>query len=791
MDKPPLLQKNGRRVTAVSLSPRKTRKSLNSSLVVPLRARTAREKSPNFGVALTKNETVLVTGTGDVLVARCRYSSKAYKARKQENGQDKRPGEANPDFWWDSADCRAMCNPCAGSGSPRMSMGKGGLLGGAPQLEVTVDSAPDNDDPPELTNDSADTPEKDEEENVLSSEVDEPGKDESAPTTSASAPSNPPETETSNIDNVDDLDDLAVLPSFDYSHFAGEGNDMAPTPSSEMPQIREEEQEQRLEEKQKAEPEYRVEPPTLMHGVPVCLSAFHQVRITQVSANPLGSHVLLISAEALLFSFGLNNHGQLGHGYKSSEKGPSMGFVAKPSIVTPLLENGGKAVVCAAGIDYSLVVIKTDGRRIGRLQQQRDRSVPHRRGASESELPISLTRVSSMPPRIQADDSELVRQYSDDSVESLCHHQLYGFGRNDGRKLGLVDPRKRKKAEDVLLPRRVALNCNVWSGTEENDDGLPPPGIFAVAASSHHSAALVHRASGAIELYTWGDATFNALGPISGHGTTVGKGQNQRINGGFTPLPIAVTVPTVVKPLSHSATVQPNANDQRIIPVQVALGPTSTFVRSSTGKVFSFGKCDNGLLGQGYDVVMTDKPKQILFPSTSSRTETKITSISVGPSHAVAVTSNGRVYAWGKNEDGIMGFDSALRKHLSRSAKRGAGGIERTTSVHDEVEWIPTEVEIPITSTPPVASEKKWIRKSSGSESSTNSIGAPPLSGDTGIDRVIQACAGYGMTVFVKDSGAVLSCGTSSSSGRLGLGETGTTSVKTPTPMFGGLYLWR
>lgn len=789
MDKPPPPPKNRRRGAAVSLSPQKTRKALNPSMVVPVHARTSKARKAsqhNFGVALSKAETVLVTGTGDVLVCRCRYSSKAYKAAKQANGGTEQNDDPHSDFWWESSECRSICNPCAGSGSsPRMSIRKDGLLGGAPpQLDVQVEPGPENKET-ELTNNSADTPEKDEDEDAPTSpETQE--KDEDARVVPASTPSDALQTQADNGDNG--IDDLEVLPSFDYSHFAGEGNDMAPAPSNEMPHISEERQEQRLEEKRKVKPEPRVTPPLLMHGVPTFLPSFHQVKVTQVSANPLGSHVLLISAEALLFSFGLNNHGQLGHGYKSPEKGELMGFVTKPSIVTPLLENGGKAVVCAAGVDYSLVVVKTEGRRIGRLHQQtRHRSAPLRRGSSDSNIAVHMTkRVASLPPRIQPEaDDDLEMQSSDDSVESMCHHQLYGFGRNDGRKLGLVDPSKRKKAEDVLLPRRVALNCNVWPGTEESNKDLPPPGIFAVAASAHHSAALVRRASGAIELYTWGDATFNALGPVEGGDPKPGMKTNRRLNGGFTPLPIAVTVPTVVKQLSYSASDQ-STNGQGIIPAQVALGPTSTFVITSAGKVLSFGKSDTGLLGQGHGVVVTEKPGQIVFPSVGSRVETKISSISVGPSHAVAVASSGRVYAWGKNEGGVMGFDSALRKHLSRGARRGPGG-ERRSSQHDEVEWIPREVELPASTQPVVV--KKWIRKSKDSETAKDSIGPPPLSGDKVNDRVVQACAGYDMTVFVTETGAVLSCG--ASSGRLGLGETGTTAVITPTPMFGGLHLWR
>ena len=774
-EKPPAPLRNGRRVAAVSLSPRKTRKALNPSMVVPVRARTTKAAGaacPNYGgVALSKAETVLVTATGDVLVARCRCSSKAYATRKEANG-DQEQLDDPPQFWWETCECHSVCNPCAGSESPRMSR-RTGLLGGAPPQEVQVEPEPVN-DLTEPTNSSGDTLEKDENEEGPPSTLDSPEELEARVPTST-----PADTPQEDASNDDDLDDLAVLPSFDYSHFAGEGNDMVPPPMNSMANIHEERQEFSLVGKGKQELGQRVAPPLLMHGIPTFLPSFYQVKITQVSANPLGSHVLLISAEALLFSYGLNNHGQLGHGYKSPEKGATRGFVTTPSIVTPLLENGGKAVVCSAGVDYSLVVVKTEGRRIGRLNQRRESSSQHRRGMSDSQMSIHMTRVNSLPSRIKTEDDEGETQSSDESVESMCHHQLYGFGRNDGRKLGLVDPSKRKKAEDVLLPRRVALNCQVWPGTEETNDDLTPPGIFAIAASAHHSAALVRRASGVVELYTWGDATFNALGPIPEFGSKEkspcdDKVRNRRVNGRFTPLPIAVTVPTIVKELSYSTPDQ-SPDEQGIVPVQVALGPTSTFVLTSSGKVLSFGKSEIGLLGQGHGVVVSEKPGQIVFPSTGSRVETKISSISVGPSHAVAVASNGKVYAWGENEGAIMGFDSALRKHLSRGARRDPGR-EQDSSVHDEVEWIPREVDIPQTPKP----EKKSIRRA---------IGAPPLCGDSDKDCVVQAYAGYDMTVFVTESGAVLSCGISS--GRLGLGETGTTSVVTPTPMFGGLHLWR
>jgi alpha-tubulin suppressor-like RCC1 family protein len=129
---------------------------------------------------------------------------------------------------------------------------------------------------------------------------------------------------------------------------------------------------------------------TFLHGIPTFCQAFTNIKIGAISAHPLGAHVLLISKAGLLYSFGANQRGQLGIGIAGSA-------VPRPTIVTPLLENGGKATACAAGVFHSLVVVE------------------NRKGQD----------------------------------------QLYGFGRHD--VLGLVRPSLNNRGTDAVLPRRVQL----------------------------------------------------------------------------------------------------------------------------------------------------------------------------------------------------------------------------------------------------------------------------------------------------------------------------------------------
>jgi hypothetical protein len=228
-------------------------------------------------------------------------------------------------------------------------------------------------------------------------------------------------------------------------------------------------------------------------GVPTFLHHLSQIRVTSLAAHPRGCHVLLISEEGLLFSYGSNEFGQLGLGNQSMETNQ---YHPHPTIVTPLLENGGKTINCAAGIDYSLVVVMTEGSRRKRLHQQRNRQQFNPIGENSS--------------------------HSTDECDA--YHQMYGFGNNDSRKLGLLDPNRALRRNKslgsytdvgtvvtasncVFLPRRVALHC----GVHENQSAiqlpaLPPYGIFSIAASIDNSSALVRRPSGVIELFTWGMA---------------------------------------------------------------------------------------------------------------------------------------------------------------------------------------------------------------------------------------------------------------------------------------------
>ena len=182
-----------------------------------------------------------------------------------------------------------------------------------------------------------------------------------------------------------------------------------------------------------------------MFGIPTFYSSLSQIRVVKVSAHPLGSHCLLISSEALLFSFGSSNeHGQIGNGTRK--------VCAVPTILTPILENGGKAIDCAAGAYHSLVVVKTDGKRVKKYLRRKKSPMSVFSRTTDDKFDENDTAVKST--------TSCNFSSSPKYEPTVCLHQVYAFGSNNNMKLGLVNSSV-NESEDVLLPRRVALHVRV------------------------------------------------------------------------------------------------------------------------------------------------------------------------------------------------------------------------------------------------------------------------------------------------------------------------------------------
>mmetsp|Transcript_10427 Transcript_10427/g.11861 ORF Transcript_10427/g.11861 Transcript_10427/m.11861 type:complete len:875 (-) Transcript_10427:45-2669(-) len=594
----------------------------------------------------------------------------------------------------------------------------------------------------------------------------------------------------SSLDNNIGEDLILPLPSFDYSHIIDGYNDMITQTENKIQKIKiKNTSSHGKNTRQKRKQPKSMNPPTILesgtenkdseqndsilsleneqkffHGVPIFLSTLSQVRITKVSANPLGAHVLMISEEALLFTYGLNHRGQLGIGFKSEIKNKQRGFHTAPTLITPLLENGGKAINCAAGVDHSLVVVSTEGRRLQKLQTNP--------GVAHSDHYVESVRVPKSPyttylggkHEFKNDEERVVDGRSHFPEKSVQYHQVYAFGRNNFMKLGLVRPHLNElntegdSAEDAVLPRRVGLHCTVWSQEGDSiDTSLPSQGVFDVAASTEHSSALVRRATGDIEVYMWGNASIGALGlPLNL--------RSQEIRCEIARKPSfkkknITSLPSIVEKLCHRR----NENPQSPFPTQVSLGPYCSFVVMSNGKCMSCGFSAEGMLGHGYNKTYSAEPSEVFLPQSEngSKSSSRIVSVSAGAFHALALTDDGNVYSWGINSNERLGLGVFDYSSLAPSISDKKENLVVT-------EWVPQRIDI------------------TSKKTTTNNSNHKP-SKITTIDRVRLACAGYDSSLIVTESGQVLSFG--KRSGRLGQGEI-SANVSTPQPLYGGLHLF-
>ena len=127
------------------------------------------------------------------------------------------------------------------------------------------------------------------------------------------------------------------------------------------------------------------------------------------------------------------------------------------------------------------------------------------------------------------------------------------------------------------------------------------------------------------------------------------------------------------------------------LPAEVAAAKTITtaesfaLVRRSTGVITSWGYNGEGQRGDGTSAAASDTPGTVTLPAGLTAT-----AIAAGGNHALALLSNGTVYAWGRNGSGQLGIgDQALRLLptlvvLPRPAVAIAAGRDFSLAVLDD-----------------------------------------------------------------------------------------------------------
>ncbi|GAB1868571.1 RCC1 and BTB domain-containing protein 1-like isoform X2 [Camponotus japonicus] len=234
---------------------------------------------------------------------------------------------------------------------------------------------------------------------------------------------------------------------------------------------------------------------------------------------------------------------------------------------------------------------------------------------------------------------------------------VYGLGNNYSNQLGIgnISNTLQPKKIDVLCGKNIkTFCCNNWMAsifalTEEGEiyswglngayglgiQRLPELGIVYtptritslnkecivdIACSNDHSLALTKNG----KMYTWGDNKYSKVFC------------NEHVN--------IVNLPWQVQCKEKFA--------------HVACGLYFNMAITNNGKIYSWGINDYGQLGIGH---CQEKKNPCIITSLEDITIVKVV---CGSAHTLALTTNGLIYSWGKNNAEQLGHDSKTEKEV-------------------------------------------------------------------------------------------------------------------------------
>jgi uncharacterized repeat protein (TIGR02543 family) len=193
--------------------------------------------------------------------------------------------------------------------------------------------------------------------------------------------------------------------------------------------------------------------------------------------------------------------------------------------------------------------------------------------------------------------------------------RVLGWGLNDYGQLG--DGTTVNKSNPTLIN---------FVGLESQEK------IETIIAGESHTFLLTNNG----RVLGWGLNDYGQLGD----GTTINKSNPTPIN--FDGLDTEESIESVSAALSHSLAV------------------------TTTGRVFAWGLNNYGQLGDGTTV---DKSNPTLINFDGLESQEKIETIIAGESHSLAVTTTGRVFAWGWNAGGQLGDGTKVNSFFPKEIK--------------------------------------------------------------------------------------------------------------------------
>ena len=344
------------------------------------------------------------------------------------------------------------------------------------------------------------------------------------------------------------------------------------------------------------------------------------------------NHYLGLTSDGEVYAWGSNSYGQLGNGNNTSSS-------TAVKVVTPDGKSNMTNIVdISAGDSYSIITDK-DGKvyTFGYYGDYRTANTVH------SNKPVEIQDLYK---------TELVAASEGGHTAIVdWDGNVYTVGLNDYGQLGLKDTTTRSKFEKIgeleisCEPARITLNVG------ESKD-------ISLALSSSFNLKNNKQASGEVNK-TIENETIASLAGNTVTGNAIGKTMLNATYEG-----IIGTLNTQVQKFNKNVEVEVLPKNGKVTP-KVEAGDGFTVELKADGTVWSHGQNQYGQLGVG-DTNSYNEPQKVKIIKNTiknkdgSKTdiEDTIKDISVGNYQVLALGQTGKVYAWGYGENGQLGIGS-------------------------------------------------------------------------------------------------------------------------------------
>ena len=344
------------------------------------------------------------------------------------------------------------------------------------------------------------------------------------------------------------------------------------------------------------------------------------------------NHYLGLTSDGEVYAWGSNSYGQLGNGNNTSSS-------TAVKVVTPDGKSNMTNIVdISAGDSYSIITDK-DGKvyTFGYYGDYRTANTVH------SNKPVEIQDLYK---------TELVAASEGGHTAIVdWDGNVYTVGLNDYGQLGLKDTTTRSKFEKIgeleisCEPARITLNVG------ESKD-------ISLALSSSFNLKNNKQASGEVNK-TIENETIASLSGNTVTGNAIGKTMLNATYEG-----IIGTLNTQTQKFNKNVEVEVLPKNGKVTP-KVEAGDGFTVELKADGTVWSHGQNQYGQLGVG-DTNSYNEPQKVKIIKNTIKNEDgsktdiedTIKDISVGNYQVLALGQTGKVYAWGYGENGQLGIGS-------------------------------------------------------------------------------------------------------------------------------------